>query len=324
MCMSEQHQQDPSIVFLIPPGVHLLDLAGAAQVFYEANEYGAKFHIQYCSYSQHIESSGGLPFGSLPSYQAITIQAGDYIFIPGAAMEHLHDKALANNQPLLEWLRMQHEKGVYLCTICTGAFLLALTGILNGRSGTTHWKRTAELQALFPKIQVTENVLYVEDDHIFTSAGVSSGIDMALYILLRLKGDFFTYTVAKELVVYMRRTGNETQRSIYLQNREHINHPIHQVQDWIIEHLHEKITIEQLAAIIYTSPRNLTRLFKTTTGITIGAYIEKLRVEKAMQLLKEKHKVEFIARACGFQTTTQLRNLFRRHLGKLPSQIADI
>ncbi|KAI9437776.1 HTH-type transcriptional regulator glxA [Russula earlei] len=318
--MSEHYRQDPSIIFLLPPGVHLLDLAGAAQVFYEANEYGSHFNIQYCTYQLGIATSGQLPFGNIVSYEQVPVQAGDYIFIPGAAMEHLYDTSLANNETLLEWLRNQHAKGAFICSICTGAFLVALTGLLDGYSCTTHWKRTRELQEHYPFARVLENVLFVEDNNIFTSAGVSSGIDMALHILMRIKGDFLTYTVARELVVYMRRTGNEVQRSVYLQNREHINSPVHRVQDWIIEHLHEKITIEQLAALIYTSSRNLTRLFKATTGITIGAYIEKLRVEKAMQLLKEKQKVEAVARECGFQTAGQLRNILQKHMGKKPSE----
>jgi transcriptional regulator GlxA family with amidase domain len=115
------------------------------------------------------------------------------------------------------------------------------------------------------------------------------------------------------LVVYIRRDGNDSQNSIYLQYRQHINGQIHEIQDWMIHHLDEKIKIEQLAEMVYTSPRNLTRLFKATTGITIGDYLEGLRVEKAKHLLKENNKVEVVAKACGFLSTNQLRTILKKH-----------
>jgi transcriptional regulator GlxA family with amidase domain len=113
------------------------------------------------------------------------------------------------------------------------------------------------------------------------------------------------------MVVYMRRDGTEAQNSIYLQSRQHINHHIHQVQDHITKHFHQKLTIEELADLVFISPRNLTRLFKSATGITIGQYIQSLRQEKAKHLLKTKHKLAWVAKECGFSSPAQLRKLVR-------------
>jgi transcriptional regulator GlxA family with amidase domain len=166
---------------------------------------------------------------------------------------------------------------------------------------------------------VQTNRVFVRSDHVYTSAGVTTGVDMALFLLEQRHGAEFVFRVARELVVYIRRDRDEMQESIYLQYRRHMRDDIHTVQDWMIHHLHEKILVEELAALVYMSARNLTRLFKTTTGITIGRYLEKLRVEKALHLLQQEGKIESIARQCGLQSDSQLRQMIKRHTGRLPS-----
>jgi transcriptional regulator GlxA family with amidase domain len=173
-------------------------------------------------------------------------------------------------------------------------------------------------------VKVLSNRLFVKSGNIYTSAGVTTGLDMALSLLEEKHGAEFAYKVAREMVVYIRRDGSETQDSIYLQHRSHVNDDIHAVQDWMIHHLPEKIRVEQLAALIYTSPRNLTRQFKLSTGITIGEYLEKLRVEKAVHLLNNNHKLDAVTRQCGLGSTNQLRHIIKKHTGRLPSALKRV
>ena len=144
---------------------------------------------------------------------------------------------------------------------------------------------------------------------------------MALFLLEERHGPEFAFNIAREMVVYIRRDGSEPQESIYLQYRSHLNNSIHTIQDWMIRHIEKKIRIEELAALVFTSPRNLTRLFKSTTGITIGAYLEKLRIEKAVRLLRQDAKIANIPRQCGLSSTNQLRHLLKKHTGRLPSEL---
>ncbi len=151
-----------------------------------------------------------------------------------------------------------------------------------------HWKFAGLLEERYPALQMMRNRLFVQYENIYTSAGVASGIDLALYILEQDYGTAFASAIAREVVVYLRRGQGDPQLSIFLQYRNHLEDRIHAVQEWLVQHFHEKHTVDDLAAIANTSARHLTRLFKDTTGITIGQYTEKLRVERAVQLLRSR------------------------------------
>ncbi len=239
----------------------------------------------------------------------------DYAFI--SELKHLKKKST-----FYDWLRIQGSNGVNICSICTGAFLLAEAGILNHREATTHWKYLSKFRLKYPSVKLHEKRLFVSDENIYTSAGVSSGIDLSLYILEQLFGTKFATDIAKEIVIYFRRGDADPQLSIYLEYRNHIEDRIHKVQDYLVENIHKHFTLIDVSEDVHMSTRNLTRLFKKTTGITIGAYIEKLRVEKATQLLSEKHKVEYVANQCGLKSTNQLRELLKKHSNMIPENIS--
>lgn len=308
------------VFFYLNNGTHILDLAGAVQVFHEATNYGVPYQIQYVSDKSNQTSSANLGFANLVVFSEIEILSTDILIVAGFRVSYL-DK---HNTALFDWLKRAEAVHATVCSVCTGCFMLAEAGLLDGKECTTHWDFTEKLQKEYPKLTVLKNRLFVNSGNIYTSAGVTTGIDLALFLLEQRHGAKFSYQIARELVVYIRRDGSAPQDSIYLQNRQHLNNGIHEIQDWIIHHLDEKIKIEQLAERIYTSPRNLTRLFKTTTGITIGAYIEALRAEKALQMLKDNHKVDEVAHACGFQSTNQLRKILKKRLDILPSQFVDL
>jgi transcriptional regulator GlxA family with amidase domain len=307
-------------VFVIPPQVHLLDISGPAHIFYEATDYGASINLKFVSvYSDVSEetSTSGLSFAKLESFESIQLKSGDVIFLPGIKSTYLTDAKFFNSiQPFFKWLNIQHSNNVRICSVCTGAFLLAESGLINGKQATTHWKFQDLLKDCYPSIEVLTNRLFVLKEHIYTSAGVASGIDLALYVLEEIYGTRFSATIAREVVIYLRRSQEDPQLSILLQYRNHLEDRIHIVQEWLSSHLDRKHTIDQLADLIHTSERNLTRLFKDTTGITIGQYVEKLRVEHALHLLRDKQKMTEVAKACGLQSTNQLRALLKKHVGK--------
>lgn len=300
------------VIFVVPPCVHVLDLTGPIQVFYEAVEYGASYQLTYCSFQSPVTSSAGLNFGAILSFADVQTQPGDYIFLPGMEMEYIRSQ-LNEETIFFDWLQQQYTKGVYLCSVCTGAFILAQAGLLDGRKCTTHWKRIDELQAAYPQLLTQPDRLFVKDGPIYTSAGITAGIDLALAILEEQEGPLFATKIARELVVYFRRGGEHTQKSVYLDYRNHMNVAIHQMQDWLIANLEAKASLEDLAEIANMSTRNLTRTFRKETGITIHDYTTRLRLELAQTLQHNPGMtMEAIATKCGFRDARQLRRIWQK------------
>jgi transcriptional regulator GlxA family with amidase domain len=297
-------------IFLVLPEIHLIDLTGPDQVILEAISYGADYQIVYCSIEQKISSSAGLPLGKLPCFGDVPLQAGDFIVIPGANVSYLLSEEFKRETQLFAWLRMAYSQNVKICSVCVGAFVLAQTGLLDGLSCTTHFKRTQQLQAVFPKLKVIENILFTEHKGIYTSAGVTAGIDLTLHIVEQLKGAYFAHKIARELVVYNRRAGNDAQHSILMSYRNHIHAGIHNVQDWLQENLDKSPNLIDLAAIANMSDRNFTRIFKKETSLTVHDYITLLRKERITELLKNPDlSRRQIAQKCGLTSERQLSRL---------------
>ena len=300
-------------VFLLLPHIHLMDLAGPDQVFFEAIGYEADFEIQYCAFSDNLRSTAGLPLGKMPHFSEITLKSGDFLIVAGADIRYLHSEELKAETTLLAWIAKVYQEKVNICSICSGAFLLALSGVLDGRNCTTHWKRTQELQAHFPKIKVIENVLFTEDSGIFTSAGIASGMDMALHIVEKLKGEYFAHKVARELVLYNRRKGNHAQQSALMNHRNHLHSGIHKAQDWLHEHLDKKISLAELAEQACMSERNLSRVFKKEAGVTVNEYLTLLRRERILELKKNPNLTKReIARQCGLKSERHINRILEQ------------
>lgn len=305
------------IVFVVPPQVHLLDITGPVHIFYEAACYGAPVKLIYTNLQtsqQQIESSSQLYLGGMVDYTTLSLKAGDIVFIPGLAAELLLDEEFLTHttQPFQQWLMHQYRQQVMICSVCTGAFLLAETGLLDHLPATTHWKYLDRFTRRFPRIQVQHNRLFVHADKLYTSAGVASGIDLALFLLEQQFGSRFAANIAKEVVVHIRRTNHDPQLSASMQYRNHLDDRIHQAQDILAQSLDKKLNIEQLAAHVHMSARNLTRLFRKTTNISISQYINKLRLERARQLQQQGHTMQAIASSCGLKSTNQLRQLLKK------------
>lgn len=299
----------PHLVFVVPPAVQLLDLTGPLQVFYEAATYGQPYRLSYCSFQDAVCSAAGLGVGPLQPFAEVVLVPGDIVFLPGVEMEYLRSATFRQEgAAFLAWLREQHECGVRLCAICTGAFLLAQAGLLDGRKCTTHWRRTAELQTRYPRARVQPDTLFVRDGLLDTSAGVTAGIDLALYLLEERHGPLFATKVARELVVYTRRGAAHGQRSVYLDYRNHLHSGVHHVQDWLVHNLAAGATLASLAELAHMSPRTLTRTFRQATGLSIKQYTTALRRELAATLRRNPaFTQEYIAAQCGFRNVRQLQ-----------------
>jgi len=300
------------IAFLILPRVHLLDLAGPVQVFQEAVEHGAQLEILFCGYQDSLEASIDLPLGKSKSFTEIDLSMGDYLVVPGAEVRWLTRQENSTPPGLGRWIRDAHARGANIVSICTGAYFLGSLGLLDGRKCTTHWKFAEDLKKAFPKIQLVENVLFTEDTGVLTSAGVTSGIDLALHIIKRLCGEGVAYKVARELVVYLRRSSQDPQLSIYLQYRNHVHNNIHRVQDYVQDHLDRGVTLPVLSEVACMSTRNLTRTFKKETGITINEYLTLIRREKLKELTRNTdYTRKQMARYCGLKSERQVIRLLK-------------
>jgi len=303
----------PKIIFLILPKVHILDLAGPVQVFQEAIEYGLHISLEYCALGSQTETSANLPFGTLGHFNDVKFKRDDFLLVAGADFKYLQSRALTGNKELKRWIADAHDKGVTVGSICTGAFLLAAAGLLNGRRCTTHWRRADALLDRYPLIHLKRDVLFTEEEGIITSAGVTAGIDMALHIVAKLGGEHLAYKVARELVVYIRRNGHEPQESVFTQYRNHINSGIHKVQDYVQENLAKGTALPQLSEVACMSTRNLTRSFKRETGITIHEYLELVRMERLKELVKSTdYTRKQMAHYCGLKSERQVIRLLKQ------------
>lgn len=301
-------------VFLVLPEVNLMDLAGPNQVIQESIMQGADFEIDYCSIDKPIKALSGLPLGKLKHFSEIKFKQGDFLFTPASRADYLVSDEFRKETTLMEWIADVYKAGINICSTCAGAFILAHSGILYNKSCTTHFKKTQLLQELYPAVKVTENILFTEQDRIYTSAGVASGVDMTLHIIEKLKGGYFAHKIARELVVYNRRAGEQCQYSYFLKFRNHIHSGIHKAQDYVHENMNVKISLGDLASMANMSDRNFSRIFKKETGVTVTEYIKTLRKEKIKELRKNPDisQVE-IAKMCGLKSERQLRRIINNN-----------
>lgn len=298
--------------FVIPPQVHLLDITGPAHIFHEAEAYGAALSLHFIALQQNgkVPSSAGLFLSDLQDFTVFSLSENDILFLPGMDFDTLTDtRFLSDCASFFQWLNRQMGNGAHICSVCTGAFLLGFAGLLRKRTTTTHWKYFDQFQAYFPDALLQKERLFVSDGNLHASGGVSSGIDLALHLIESYYGAPFAAKIAKEVVLYLRRGENDPQLSVFLRYRNHLNDQVHQVQDLMAARLDEKLTIPDLAEAVHTSPRNLTRIFRKHTGLSIGEYQRQLRTERARQLIAEGHKQEAIAKAVGLKSVNQLRHL---------------
>ena len=228
------------------------------------------------------------------------------------------EKALENGK-LVEWLGTAGKRVRRLVSVCTGAFLLAKAGLLDGRQVTTHWMDLERLQREYPRLTVECDAIYVRDGFVATSAGVTACMDLALALVEEDFGRKMALTVARRLVMYLKRPGGQAQFSTHLRAQMIENGPLKPLLAWLRDNFTAKITVEELAERAAMSPRNFARVFMRETGMPPAKYIDQLRLERAMTLLEDKSKaLERVAMECGFTGAEQMRRAFIRQLGIPP------
>jgi transcriptional regulator GlxA family with amidase domain len=244
------------------------------------------------------------------------VSPDDLIIVPGMLTTDLPVPPA-----LVRWLQAARRAGAQICSVCTGAFVLGRAGLLDGRRCTTHWKRVRELQQAVPRAKVLADQLFVRDGPIVTSAGIASGIDMALAMVEEHHGPIMAARVAREMVVYMRRGSGHGQSSVYLDYRTHLHAGVHEVQDYLVSHPAARVTLPALAKIGRMSPRTLTRTFRQATGLSIVEFKTRVRLERAATLMRDPAlTLDAIADACGFADARQLRRVWRDAHGRAPRQ----
>lgn len=307
-----------NVFVLLLRNVHLLDMSGPVQAFYEATELGADYKLTFCASEPSVRTAQGLVLSELVPLG--DVGANDIVLVPG-----MDSKTLGRPGPVpVAWLRRAQASGARICSICTGAFALAQAGLLDERTCTTHWKLAERLQSTYPRARVVQNRLFARDANIVTSAGEASGIDMALALLNEDHGPHLVGRVAREMVVYLRREGEREQTSIFLEHRTHLHEGVHRVQDWLVAHADRNPTLEDLSKIAAMSPRNLTRVFRQATGITLKTFAHRIKLQVARDLLHDRRRtLESISASCGFSDPRQLRRLFRQSFGQSPSEWRD-
>lgn len=291
------------MIFVVLPEVEILDFAGPLQALSEANRSRQRYRIRICATRPRIVSDQGVVLSDLEPLREVVGDA--LVVVPGMpyrATEKIERK-------VTRWLADAARAGAHIASVCTGAFVLGEAGLLDGRRCTTHWSRTAELARRYPRARVLEDRLYVTDGEITTSAGIASGIDMALALIEQADGPIVAAEVAREMVVYLRRDGAQEQHSVYLDYRTHLHPGVHRVQDWIVRNPSTRATLHALADVAGMSPRSLTRTFRSATGISVLAFTTRVRLELARTLLHDPGlSMEAVAQKCGM-SARQLRRL---------------
>ncbi|MFB7551193.1 GlxA family transcriptional regulator [Streptomyces sp. NPDC056154] len=304
-----------SVLVVLFDGVQSLDVTGPVEVFAGASRLsGAAYELRTASLGgAPVRTSSGLtlvPDGALPDAGPVHT-----LLVPGGEGTRTPDPAL------VDWLRDRAPHAERLVSVCTGALLLAAAGLLDGHRVTTHWTVCDHLARSHPAVEVDPDPIFVRDGRLATSAGVTAGIDLALALVEEDHGRDIALTIARHLVVFLRRPGNQAQFSAQLTAQTARREPLREVQHWITEHLEDDLTVEALAARARLSPRHFARAFQAETGLTPGRYVDRVRIEHARRLLEDTTDgVTGISRACGYGTPEAMRRAFIKTLGTAPAE----
>jgi transcriptional regulator GlxA family with amidase domain len=298
---------------LVFPGVTLLDVAGPAEVLAEANRLGANYQVHtYSPDGAAVPTSTNIPLGAdAPVSDSLAL---DTVLLPGS--EQL---AGPLDRELLTAVERLITGAGRIASICTGAFLLAATGHLDGRRATTHWRHGATLARRYPRVSVELDAIFVTDGPIATSAGVTAGIDLALALVEDDHGAALTREVARSLVVFLQRPGGQSQFSVPSRTPAPRHRPLRDLLDAVAADPAGNHSVPELAAAAGTSTRHLTRLFQQELGTTPARHVERLRLEVAQALIESGHTVSSAATRSGFGSDESLRRAFIHHLGVPPT-----
>lgn len=312
------------VAILAYPGVALLDAVGPLEVFAAANLVVAErsprcakpYHVEI--WSEHVGAIDGSCGVSLNATRSIATAAPfelDTLIVAGSP--GINNPA---SRPCVDWLRQSTGGIRRVGGICTGVFLLAEAGLLDGCHAVTHWAFCDELARRYPTIKVDPDPIFLRDGRFYTTAGMTAGMDLALALVQDDLGRDVALATARLLVLFLKRPGGQSQFSAHLAAQLDGDGPIAELQRWILDHLDADLTVEALAERVHMSPRNFVRNFEREAGAPPGVFVEGARLDAARRALEDSEdQLETIAKRCGFTSAEILRRLFQRRLGVSPT-----
>jgi transcriptional regulator GlxA family with amidase domain len=305
------------IVITGAPPVRMLDVTGPLEVFASFPDY--RIDIATPERSSELTTSHGFPIGGATPLSALTGPIDTLLVVGGAGSETgVYDPAF------VEWIAQTSKRVRRIGSVCTGTFLLAAAGILDGKQAVTHWAFCPQLAREFPNITVKSDPIYLRDGSIYTSAGITAGIDLALAMVEEDHGHKAALEIARMMVMFLVRPGGQAQFSQMLSQQRSTSQPMRELQVWILEHLRDRLTVERLADQIGMSARHFTRICLQQTGMGPGQLVERLRVEAAQRLIDSSSLgLKAIADACGFGSADAMRRVFLRVLGITAGDYAE-
>ncbi len=315
------------IAVFIYPDICTLDTVGPLEAFAMANDLAAQAGHNQPFYDLCVVALTLDPVPTSTGFAITPNQSIDRLDFPlDTLLVSGGDGRIAasRDERVMAFLRLASRRVRRYGSICTGAFALAAAGLLDGKLATTHWASAAELRRLYPRVKVQEDRIFTRDGNIYTSAGISAGIDLALALIEDDHGRPLAMNVARGLVVPFRRTGGQSQFSTHLQAQFATIPAVLRVQDWAAENLTADLSIEALAQRAGMSPRTFARVFKDATGGTPAVFVARLRTDRARELLEDTTlQLQVIATRCGFHSVDSMRRVFVEHVGVKPAQYRE-
>jgi len=305
------------------PDGQMLDVVGPLEVFSRAARWlrdegftsGLAYRVEVVAeHAGPVRMSSGLEIiASRPFHE---VEDTDTLMVSGG----VGYAAACDNQFMLDWVRGQHSRVKRLASICNGALILGRAGLLDGLKATTHWEYCAELSGICPRVEVDPDALYVRQGKLYTSAGVTAGMDLALALVEEDWGRKTALAVAQELVLFIKRPGGQSQFSSFIQAQASESDRFRDLQLWILSHLETDLSVQALADRVAMSPRNFARAYLRETGETPGRYVRRMRIEAARRELEESQRnLEQVAQRCGFGSAETMRRGFVEQLKVSPS-----
>jgi transcriptional regulator GlxA family with amidase domain len=301
--------------------VETLDVAGPADVFASANQLLAREPAPYevivaGSRRSRVAAESGVSLHADTTFNDNL--SFDTIIVPGGKGLRLHPKTRG---VVKNFLLAHSKKTRRIASVCTGIYALADTGLLDGRNVTTHWRYAADVQRLWPKLRVNADAIFIKDGKFYTSAGVTAGIDLSLSFVEEDFGSELALAVAREIVVYLKRSGGQLQYSQPLLAQTKAKQHFGNLSEWICDNLQSDLTLEALAERIQLSPRHFARKFKATLGLTPSDFVEGLRLDEARWLLENgDDPVNDLAQTVGYKGDDTFRRAFERRYGIAPAE----
>lgn len=309
------------VAMIVYDGVEILDVAGPASVFSKANVYapGTYDFRVLASHTDNAVDSSGIPIAAHGSWKALVPGTIDTLIVaggPGQAVE----RELASGE-LAQWLAAMAPQVRRMVSVCTGAFALGAAGLLDGRRATTHWEAVGQLQERFPSAQVSNDTIYVQDGKVWTSAGILTGIDLALALVEADLGKSCALHIGNLLVLAGMRPGDSPQKSALLASQAQASHPIRELLSWIRLNLTERLTLDVMAARMGMSDRHFRRVFQAETGLAPSRYVTNARLDYAAELLRNTSwNIESVAMKSGFDSIDALQRGFVKRWRQSPTE----